>query len=147
VAAIATLAVVAVPFLAWSPRAFVDDVILFPLGWGQPRPNHPSPTPGALLARAFPSWRTALAIVAAATAIGLAAWLVARAPHPTASGVAAGAGAVLLAGMLLAPGARVGDLVFPIDLLVWSRLLRAPAVRLEGTAPHRHRESESRLQT
>jgi len=146
--AVAAVAVTVLPFLVWSPGAFVEDVIRFPLGFGQPRPNHPSPTPGVLLTRALPGWRNAVAVAALAVALGLTVWLVARAPRPAAAQVALGAGLVLLAAMLLAPGARLGDLVFPVDLLVWGRLLRpARPDRLERKETPEPAPQETRLST
>ena len=58
VAAIAaTVALAAVvPFLVWGPSAFLEDAVLFPLGFGQPAGGIAF-TPGGLLASVFPGSR------------------------------------------------------------------------------------------
>jgi glycosyl transferase family 87 len=143
---LALMVVAMAPFVVWNPRAFVEDVVLFPLGVGAPQARFPTPTPGVLLARALPSLRGALAASTLVVVVALATWLFLRAPRPHAADVAAQAGLVLLVAMLIAPSARLGDFVFPVDLLVWARLLRprpqrgdepvaAPPLDPSGRAP------------
>ena len=61
--ATAVVAVVVIPFLAWSPGDFVEDVIRFPLGLGRQRSAAGTPTPGAGLIRLLPSMRVPLTLV------------------------------------------------------------------------------------
>lgn len=124
-ASIATFAAVVAPFVLWNPAAFVRDAVLFPVGYGKPKTFHPTPTPGVLLARAFPAERAWVAIAAALTVIGLAAWLAARPPNG-AAGAARRGSVVLTAAIVLAPATRIGFLVYPLFLLVWARIVERP---------------------
>lgn len=147
--AIAIPAVAAGAFALWDARAFVDDAIRFPLGLGSTTSAATTPTLGSLLIDALPTARSPLTavfvVVVASVAIALA---VRRRPRSGAE--AAGAAAfVFLVALLLAPVARIGYLVYPIELLVWARAL-APVDsvgveasstnerREDGTVPHRH---------
>jgi hypothetical protein len=111
------------PFLAWNPSAFVEDVVRFPLGLGrQPTPAE-TPTVGSLLVKLFPGARSlvVLALVVAVSALGIL--LLVRRPPRSASGAAGRSGAVLLAAFVLAPAARFGYVIYPIDLAVWAWML------------------------
>jgi hypothetical protein len=121
----ASLAIAAVlPFLAWDARAFLEDAVLMPLGFGQPDAGS-MPTPGSLLASAVPGARwTFVVVMASAIGIGLVA--IARRRRSSASDVALGAGVLLLVAVLLAPRSRLAYIAFPVNLLLWSRMLREP---------------------
>lgn len=125
-AAVATAAVV--PFAAWDPGAFVEDVIRFPLGLGTQGSPAETPTPGALLIRALPSLRVPLTLALVGVLVGVFAFVLVRRPPSTIFEAARGAGLVFLAALLLAPAARFGYVVYPIDLLVWAWALE-PDVR------------------
>jgi hypothetical protein len=109
------------PFLLWSPSAFVRDVILFPFAHA-PRPEQWSPTPGAMLVRMVPSIRKGLAVTVAAVVL-LLTFVSLRRPTRGAADAAGKAGLILAIGVLFAPGGQAKYLVFPLELLVWSRLL------------------------
>ncbi len=111
------------PFLAWDAGALIDDVVWYPVAVGQPVAVV-LPTPGGLLAAVVPGARwQLLAVLGVAIAVA-AIVLVRKAPHPTASDVARGAGMLLLVAFLLAPRVRMAYFVFPLNLLLWARLLR-----------------------
>jgi hypothetical protein len=115
---------VLVPFILWDPGAFVEDVIKFPLGLGTGASAAGTPTLGSLLAGALPGGRAVMAVVFVAAVAGITGWLAVRRPWPGAEGVARSAGIVWLLAFVLAPAARFGYLVYPVNLFVWSVSLR-----------------------
>jgi hypothetical protein len=122
---------VVVPFLLWDPSAFLEDAVLYPLGFGQPTGGLAF-TPGGLLARALrgPTWLPILSIgVAAATCAALAIRRGVRTP----SDVARWAAILLLVVMIVAPRVRLAYLALPVNLFLWSALLRESASRREAS--------------
>ena len=119
-AAAGVLAAVVVPFVLWDPAAFLEDVIRFPLGLGTHATPADSPTLGRALGRAFPGARTVIAVAVIAAVAGFVLYLMIRRAPRTAAGVAASTGTVLGVAFVLAPAARFGYLVYPVDLLVWA---------------------------
>lgn len=132
--------------VAAGPAAFVDDVLLFPAGLTALPSPAASTTVGSTLVHALggsplDAARVALTsallavalLVAAAVLIALAR---ARAHGPARSArTAAAAGTMLLTLVVLAPVARVGYLVYPIDLLVWAVLLHPPRAGAPAARP------------
>jgi hypothetical protein len=113
-----------VPFLLWSPSAFVEDVVKFPLGLGRQRSAAGTTTLGSLLVRAFASARVEVTALIVASMIALVIVLL-RAARSAEPYVAARlAGLAFLATVVLAPAGRVGYLVYPLNLLTTSALLR-----------------------
>ncbi|GAA3774771.1 glycosyltransferase 87 family protein [Streptomyces coacervatus] len=115
---IATMAVV--PAALANPRAFVDHVVLFPLGRGAVRSPASSPLPGHLLATYVPGGHALAlgALVVAALALGVS--LVVRPPRTVpaaADRLALGLGLA----MCLIPATRFGYLAYPLVLAVWFR--------------------------
>lgn len=117
-----------VPFLAWSPGAFLEDVVLYPLGLGEQATPAGSTTVGTLLIRAFPGDRDLVSILLLLAVAGMAAYLLVRRPAETAGRAAAHAGVVMGIALLLAPAARFGYVIYPVNLLVWAGLLRRAGV-------------------
>lgn len=122
-AAAATFAALVAPFVLWSPAAFVEDAVRFPLGFGKVATNHPTPMPGVLLARALPATRVALVVAVALAVVALLVRALRR-RRPTAASAAVDAAAVVAVAMLLSPASRIGFVVYPLDLLVWSAVVR-----------------------
>lgn len=127
--ALGAVAVVALPvsiaFATWNLPAFVEDAVRFPLGLGSERSAAGTATLGSLLVRAFPGHRTLLSAMLAAAVLVIAAILIARRPPRDAAGAAMGAAIVSACALLLAPQARAGYLIYPIDLAVWAVALRS----------------------
>jgi hypothetical protein len=113
-----------VPFLAWGPGAFLEDVVLYPLGLGEQATPAGSTTVGTLLVRTFPGRRELLTVLLLLVVAGVAAYLVVRRPAVTAGQAAFHAGVVMGVALLLAPAARFGYVIYPLNLLVWAGLLR-----------------------
>ncbi|MFI5549264.1 glycosyltransferase 87 family protein [Streptomyces sp. NPDC051738] len=115
---VAVLAVV--PVALADPRAFVEHVVLFPLGEGGVRSPATSPLPGYLLATYVPGGSTLAMAALAAAAVGVAVSLAVRPPRTVvaaADRLAIGLGLA----MCLIPATRFGYLVYPLVLAVWFR--------------------------
>ena len=115
----------AVPFVAWDAGAFVQDAVLMPLGFGQPNGTGGIPMPGSIIASLVPQARWMLVVVLA-VAVGIGLVVIARRRRSSAADVALGAAILLLGALLLAPRVRLAYLAFPVNLLLWSRMLRRP---------------------
>jgi Glycosyltransferase family 87 len=111
-----------------GPADFVDDVLLFPTGLA----NLPSPaattTLGSMMIApvsesSYRAGATVALLAAAALVAVCSSRALARRAQVGAAEVAAAAGAVLLALIVLSPVARAGYLVYPLDLFAWSVLL------------------------
>jgi hypothetical protein len=113
------------PFVVWDAGAFVEDAVLMPLGFGQPTASGGIPLPGNLIASLAPQARWTLVVVMA-IALGIGFVAIARRGLSSAADVALGAGILLLAALLLAPRVRLTYLAFPVNLLLWSRMLLRP---------------------
>lgn len=117
------MAVVAVPVVApfalSNLRAFVANVVLFPLGIsGIPSPAA-SALPGHEIVVAFPALHTVLPIAVALVGGLVLVRHVMRTPPANAAEVATLAGWVLLVAIVFAPATRVGYLLYPVDFFVW----------------------------
>ncbi|MPY77102.1 MAG: DUF2029 domain-containing protein [Actinophytocola sp.] len=105
-----------VPILAAEPRAFVENVVRFPLGTAEIASPAASPLPGHLLASTGQvGYALALAALGIA-AVVITAWLVLR-PPMTAADAALRIAVGLGAATLLTPATRWGYLVYPLVLL------------------------------
>lgn len=127
---------VVLPFVLWAPGAFVEDTVRYPLGLTEDRTLADSPTLGNLLARGFPSMRGPILVAASAAVLLVGAYLLLRRSPKTASAAAEQTALVLTIGVLLATAGRFGYLIYPLNLMVWSRLLLRP--------PQQSQESASR---
>jgi hypothetical protein len=111
------------PFVVWDPGAFVEDALRFPLGLGHQPTAADTPTLGRALIQAFPSAKVPLtALLVAIIAAAAAGLLLIRSPVDP-SGAALRAGVAFAVALTLAPAARLGYLIYPINLLAWSWLL------------------------
>ncbi|WP_342456398.1 glycosyltransferase 87 family protein [Streptomyces coeruleorubidus] len=122
-AAVTALAVAAagvVPFALVDPHAFVEHVVLFPLGAAGAGSPATSPLPGHLLATHVPGGRAVAVAALAATAVGMATWLLARPPRTVVAAADRVALGLALA-MCLMPATRFGYLAYPLVLAVWFR--------------------------
>jgi len=130
--------VIAVPlvaiFTSWNPATFFSNVVAFPLGLSGVESPAGSALPGHLFVSHFPALHHLFTVVAvAAGAVGLSWYLWRRPPHDTAK-VCQVAGTTLLVAILLAPATRIGYLLYPLNLFVWSWML-APATQRAEAVP------------
>src|SRR5207237_7753491 len=109
----------------------------FPLGLGRQRSSAQTPPLGRLLVGAAGSHREVAVILLVAGVVAIAVWLLIRPGTRSASWVAGSTAAVLLASLVLAPAARFGEAVYPIDLAIWAWCLRAAGDRPGPTLPAR----------
>jgi len=127
---------------AAAPGPFVDDVLLFPLDLSSLPSPAASTTVGSTVmsathAASIASGRVLVTIALLAVALLLASTIVvplARSARAGAAEAAAAAGLVLGALILLAPVGRIAYFVYPVDLLLWSALLRDHLATSKGEA-------------
>jgi hypothetical protein len=123
--AAAVLTPLLVPFVRWSPSAFFEDAVRFPLGLTKVASVAASPTLGRLAAVA--TGRPGLVVTVAAAAVALLFVGAARLARSSLPLAVLGAAAVLAAAVLLAPSTRYGLLVWSVQLAAFSVLLALPA--------------------
>lgn len=121
-----------VPFALWDVDAFVEDAILFPLGLGQGASAAATPTLGSLLVDLFPSSATAVTVLLVAAIAIVVAFLLFRGHGLSLSEACARAAGAFFAAIALAPAARVGYLVYPVNLIVWAIAFRPPSAEGRG---------------
>ena len=141
VLALAVVTLGLLPAVVAGPADFAEDVVLFPLGLAAlPSPAASTTVGSIIVGPAAASSTVDLSRVALTAALLVVALLVAtailvaiaraRGPRPApvsaAAAAAAGAGILLLALITFTPVARPGYLVYPLNLLLWAVLLRAP---------------------
>lgn len=116
-----------VPFVVGAPRAFFENVVLYPLGLAGVSSPAASPLPGHLLVSALPFLHRPLTVVV----IGLGgALLLVRLVRHTPTSVSQCsylAGWVMTAAILLAPATRFGYLLYPVNFFMWGYLLSEDA--------------------
>ena len=116
---------VVAPFAATNARAFIDNVILFPLGIsGVPSPAA-SNLPGHVLTTELPWLHTALPVAVAAIGGTLLVRRMWRRPPGNPAEVVTLAAWVMLVAILFAPATRFGYLLYPIDFFAWGVMFSA----------------------
>jgi hypothetical protein len=126
------------PFAVWDAGGLVRSVVLFPLGLTNEPTTARGPTLGQLLAGPFPEAKGAIAVLLVAALVAAGVLLAVRRPPSTAAKAAKHAGLLLAVAVALAPAGRLGYLIYPVNLLVWSRLLTpgaSPVARQPRRAP------------
>jgi len=118
----AIVAVFVIPFAIWDPRTFVVNTIAFPLGLSSVNSPAASPLPGHVIAALVPGAHRALLIGLAIVGSPLLAWWLWRRPPREVSDVCRLTAVIAIIVMCLAPSTRVGYVVYPVNLLVWSWL-------------------------
>ncbi|HEV3212758.1 MAG TPA: glycosyltransferase family 87 protein [Acidimicrobiales bacterium] len=130
----AIVAVVVVPFFVWDPHTFYENVIAFPLGLSGIDSPAASPLPGHLLVTVVPSVRRVLLVGLGAVGVPVLAWWLWRRPPRDVAGVCRLTAVIAIVVMCAAPATRVGYVVYPVNLLVWSWLFTSP-VRRDALRP------------
>jgi hypothetical protein len=129
---------VVAPFAVWDAGGLIRSAVLFPLGLtGEPTPAR-GPTLGQLLARPFPQAKVAIALLLATALVAAGVLLAVRRPPADAAMAARYAGVLLAVAVALAPAGRLGYLIYPVNLLVWSWVLASgayPVARQPRHAP------------
>jgi hypothetical protein len=136
--------VLSVPFAVWDFGAFVEDTILFPLNAGQGESAAGTPTIGSLLLDLFPSQRSAITVMLISLILTAVAFLLLSGRGASMSQACMRAAGAFLIASALAPAARVGYLVYPVNLVTWAFAFRQEDVDAEasldakGTLPLSH---------
>lgn len=127
--------VVVIPFLIWNPHTFYENVIAFPLGLSGVNSPAASPLPGHVLTTLVPSAHRVLLVGLAIVGTPLLAWWLWRRPPHDVADVCRLTAVIAIVVMCVAPATRVGYVVYPVNLLVWSWLFTgAPPTAPEPTA-------------
>ena len=111
------------PFIVWNPTAFVQDVVLFPLGLARQPTLAASPTLGSLLADALSLPKGVVAGALVLIVLLVAAYLAFVRPPSDALGAAERTALVMALAIMLATAGRFGYLLYPIGLFAWGRLV------------------------
>jgi glycosyl transferase family 87 len=112
------------PFAVWDFEAFVEDTVLFPLNAGQGESAAETPTIGSWLLDLFPSQQAAITVVLVAVVVAVVALLLVSGRGSSMSQACTRAAGGFLVAVVLAPAARVGYLVYPINLIAWAVAFR-----------------------
>ena len=131
----AVVAVVVVPFALWDPHTFVANVIEFPLGLSGVDSPAASPLPGHVLSALVPGLHRVLLVGLVVVGGPLFCWWLWRRPPRDVPAVLRLTAVLAIVVMCVAPATRVGYVVYPINLLVWSWVLTpAGPARDDGDA-------------
>lgn len=122
-AAGAVVVPVVAPFAVWDAGGLIRSVVLFPLGLASDPTTARGPTLGQLLAGPLPHAKLAIAVVLAAVLAAAGVLLAIRRRPSSAAMAVQHAGLLMAVAVVLAPAGRLGYLIYPVNLLVWSRLL------------------------
>jgi hypothetical protein len=112
------------PTAAENLRAFVDNVVRFPLGLAGVRSPAASPLIGHWVVSAFPSIHRVFTVSVAGGGLLVLAYVLVRRRPESPAALARLVGWVMTVAILLAPATRVGYLLYPVDFFVWAWLLR-----------------------
>jgi hypothetical protein len=128
----AIVAVFVIPFAIWDPRTFLSNTIEFPLGLSGVDSPAASPLPGHIIVSLFPATHRILLVVLVLVGGPFLAWWLWRRPPRDVAGVCRLTAVIAIVVMCSAPATRIGYVVYPVNLLVWSWLLTAPATPSAG---------------
>lgn len=136
----------AVPFAVWDFGAFVEDTVLFPLNVGHGASAAETPTVGSWLLDLFPAQRAVITAVLVSVVGAVVVLLLVSGRGSSMSQACARAAGAFLVAAALAPAARVGYLVYPVNLIVWAVALRqeegsAALVATRTSGPDRVRDA------
>ncbi len=116
------VAVVVIPFFVWDPHTFYENVLAFPLGLSGVNSPAASPLPGHLLVSLVPAAHRVLLVGLAVVGTPFLAWWLWRRPPRDVADVCRLTAVIAIVVMCVAPATRVGYVVYPVNLLLWSWL-------------------------
>lgn len=112
------------PFALWDVRAFIEDAVLFPLGAGHGGTAAQTPTVGSWLLDLFPSQRGVITALLVLLILGVVALLLLSGRGKSMAQACTRAGGAFFFACAFAPAARVGYLVYPVNLIAWAFAFR-----------------------
>ena len=115
---------VVLPTAAENLRAFVDNVVRFPLGLAGVQSPAGSPLIGHLVVSLFPGIHRVFTVSVAVVGLLVLTYILVRRRPTSPAALARLVGWVMTVAILLAPATRVGYLLYPVDFFVWAWLLR-----------------------
>ena len=124
---------IVVAFFLWDPSTFIANVVEFPLGLSGVESPAGSALPGHLFVSHVPSMHHLYAFMLAVgggAALAIYLW---RRPPTTVTKVCEVAAWTLLIGIVLAPATRIGYLIYPANLFVWSWMLSTSSEDFSAT--------------
>ncbi|MEI6700295.1 MAG: glycosyltransferase family 87 protein [Actinomycetota bacterium] len=122
---LAVLIPVVVPYAVLNPTAFIQNVVLFPLGLsGVPSPAA-SPLFGHLVVSLLPSFHRTYVVLIAVLGCVIFFRRLWNNPPRTSSAVATLAGWCALFAVVVAPSTRIGYVIYPISFFIWGECLPA----------------------
>ena len=116
------VAVVVIPFFVWDPHTFYENVLAFPLGLSGVNSPAASPLPGHLLVSLVPAAHRVLLVGLAVVGTPFLVWWLWRRPPRDVADVCRLTAVIAIVVMCVAPATRVGYVVYPVNLLLWSWL-------------------------
>jgi hypothetical protein len=120
------------PFVVNDAPAFLENVVLYPLGLAGVSSPAASALPGHLLVQTWPSLHKVVPLVVLVLGGAVLARHLWRHPPASASDVCGLAAVVMTVAIVLAPATRVGYLLYPVNFAVWAAMFRAA----DAAAPH-----------
>ena len=122
---LAVLVPVVVPYAVLNPTAFIQNVVLFPLGLsGVPSPAA-SPLFGHMIVSLLPSFHRTYVVLIAGLGCAIFIRRLWRNPPRSAAAVATLAGWCALFAVVVAPSTRIGYVIYPISFFIWGECLPA----------------------
>ena len=123
----AIVAVVIIPFVVWNPHTFYENVIAFPLGLSGINSPAADPLPGHVLVTLVPAARRVLLVGLFVVGAPVLVWWLWRRPPRDVADACRLTAVIAVVVMCVAPATRVGYIVYPVNLLLWSWLFSATA--------------------
>ncbi len=122
---LAVLVPIVVPYAVLNPTAFIQNVVLFPLGLaGVPSPAA-SPLFGHLIVSLLPSFHKTYVVLIAGIGCAVFFRSLKRNPPRSSAAVATLAGWCALFAVVVAPSTRIGYVIYPISFFIWGECLPA----------------------
>jgi len=128
----AIVAIVVIPFAVWNPHTFYENVIAFPLGLSGVNSPAADPLPGHVLVTVLPAARRVLLVGLFLVGAPVLVWWLWRRPPRDVADACRLTAVIAIVVMCVAPATRVGYVVYPVNLLMWSWLFTA-TVTTDGT--------------
>jgi hypothetical protein len=129
----AIVAAFVIPFAVWGPRTFLVNTVAFPLGLSGVDSPAASPLPGHVIAALVPAARRVLLVGLVIVGTPILVWWLRRRPPGDVASACRLTAVVAIVVMCVAPATRVGYVVYPLNLLVWSWLLTPESGPTGGT--------------
>ena len=122
---------IVVPYAIMNSSAFLQNVVLFPLGLTGVESPAASPLVGHFIVTMLPGFHRAYVVLIAVLGLGMFGRSLLRNTPKTGSDVALLAGWCAMFAVVVAPSTRVGYLIYPINFFLWGACL----VDSETTGP------------